>query len=376
MRIPKILTVLTLSTAALFAATTVHALTIDEIIELCNSGYTTADILEFAETLGLDEPLDSEALVRLREEGCDRELALELAAMYGTEEGEEYDREYYDYDYGPSWSRYGTHVSLHAGWGYPSYSYGYWGNQWYSPWWGVGYSCFDPWYWDSWYWDSYCFYPRHRWGYGHNYYGWNHHRYDRRGDYQYRYRYVTAHEKAKKSRARLAYRANASRTAVAKSYQTRANSRLRTTAYKKDGATAYSKSTYRIKDRSENRSTSQAIRKTTRSSSSTGKTYRRDDTGKAKTRSSARTRRLSGAVKKSPGSSSSHYRSTKGSGSYRSTKGSSPTKSTVKTRKSGSSSKSSGSGGGYSRSSSSSSSKSSSSSGGGKSSSSSRSRRR
>jgi|GEM_PF-4951364 len=302
-------TVLALAVFGLLTAAPIYALTIDELIELCQAGYSTEDILEFVETLGLDEPLDSDVLVRLKEEGCADDLAVELLRAYGPDEPAEY--EYvsgYDEPY--------TRVYVYAGWGYPYYGYGDWCRTgWYSPWWGVGVSWYDPWYWDYWYSDYY-YYPYSHWA------RWRFHDY-----YQYRdrywrwgrsdYRHVTAHEKTKKTRGRRIYRTKASpgvgdyraavsRSMVEKSYKSRDAHTTRVKAYAKKDKFRRSKADYYVKDRRSDKTTTSAVRKIRKGTSASGvKTDREGKSKKAKYKSTKKSRTSSGIYKRSSGSSRS-----------------------------------------------------------------------
>jgi len=342
MRIHRFFTVLALNVAALLLASGVQALTVDEIIELCNSGYSTGDILEFVETLGIDEPLDAEALARLEEEGCDRELVEELARISDIDEQYESD---YDYSSGAdNWSRRRTNVYVYAGWGYPYFPYhSAWWCDWSTPWCGTRYVNWDPWYWDSWYWDSYYWHPYHYWAGGHDHGWYRHHEY-RQWDHDYRYRYATAHEKAAKSRAQSAYRAEISRIALEKSYRADTESRRGATAYRKSDIAGSAKSTYRVKSGGEDRSSAKAVRKSSSTKSSAGgSTYQKARTGSSRGEADKGLRIRSGTERKTTGISKSGSRST-GSSTYRRSSG---------TTKSGSTSSTKSPGNGYSKSSSS-----------------------
>jgi len=320
-------TMIVLAGFLLVSGGTVSALTVDEILDLCQAGYSTEDILEFIETLGLDEPLDSDALVRLKEGACDSDLALELVRAYDIDDAEEY-------GYVETYDEPSTRVAVYAGWGYPHYSYYDWWWDSYTPWWGVSYTWYDPWYY-NWYRPYY--YPSHHWAHWNYQSCWDCSRYYYGG--YYGHRSYTAHDKTSRTRTRQAYRSYAandkagdyrtaiSRTAVEKSYRTRAKIASSTSAgYRIKDATARSKAGYRVSKRSG---------ETSRSTMRSGE---RKSTG-----SKVGTRRTTGH-KTSVHRSGTKSRSSSGTSVKRrstgSSKGGSSTKSTT-TRRSGSSGKSS-----------------------------------
>lgn len=321
MRKAAILAVVLAAGLGWFLARPAAALTIDEVIELCKAGYSNEQVLEFVKTLGLDEALDSEALVRLKEEGCNSDLAIQLMREYGEEQEEE----------SPSGGETSSRVYLSAGWGYP-YSWDWCGTDWYSPWWSVRFAWYDPWYWDSWYY-PHSYYPRYHWAwwpYSHDSW-WGDRDWHRGGG---DYRYVTAHEKTYRTRPGLlshtkayadagGYRTRVSRTVMEKSFKSRAGYAARVGAIERSGAGRRSKSEYSIKksapaDRSAVTS-SRSVRKG--STATPGGSYRKSEPGTATRKATPKSRGSSGTVKRSTSSGDSTGRAPGRSHSYRSSSG-------------------------------------------------------
>ncbi len=323
---------LVIAVAAVFAwGAAPQAMTLEDIAELCRAGYTFDEIAEIVETLGLDEPIDSDALVFLAEEGCDRDLGIWLMREFGDEYGRGYDDGYHDDYYDPH-----TNIYIYGGWNWGYYDpWSSWSVGWHTPWWGISYSYYDPWYW--WGWRA----PRYHWtGWYHNWYYWDHHRYYWPHDYRHRYAHYKS-TKTTRQRSRVhsavtgspkSYRATVSDSRVKRavrdySYKTTVRSHSKTTK------SPYSRSTYtRLKgDRSS--SDSRAVKKTTRGtsshksyrkstgSSSRGRSYEPKSSTSTKKRSTTTTRsRSTTTVKKKSGSSQSSGTS---GGSYRRSSGSS-----------------------------------------------------
>jgi len=148
-----------------FAATPVMAMNVDDILELCRAGFEPDRIARIVQVAGMEQPLEASDWSRIKSEGCGDEVVDALLNVLAPVE-EVVDDEAYDS------SQDNVNINLYGDWGTNGwYGSGFWGGR--SPWWGIGYSSYDPW-WDwSWRWhwtgsiwyDPWWFYP-----YGRSYY--------------------------------------------------------------------------------------------------------------------------------------------------------------------------------------------------------------
>jgi len=213
--------------ALLLWAGSAKAMTLQDITELCRAGYSTDEIVEIIGTLGLDETIDSEALIYLSDEGCNSDLGIILLREFGDEYGNS-DDSYYE----PQ-----TNVYIYDDWGWnsPYHRSWNWSIGWHSPWWGVNYSYYDPWYRDWWY------SPGYHWsGWYHDWNYWRPYHYNHHHDYYHGHRYANYTSKSERYRSRShsssvgykkSYRASVSDARVKRATSDRAATRsLRATA--------------------------------------------------------------------------------------------------------------------------------------------------
>ncbi len=151
------------------AASSGYAMTVDDIIQLCQAGFTPDRIARIVDATGLDEPLQASDWARLKQQGCNDQLVdalLEVLVPTDEESGNATNEE------ATSESRQ-DHVNVYfsGGWGWNAgYSgLGYGG---YDPFWSFGWTYWDPygdWYWWNrpgyWYASTWWGYP-----YSHNFY--------------------------------------------------------------------------------------------------------------------------------------------------------------------------------------------------------------
>ncbi|MEW5873642.1 MAG: hypothetical protein AB1752_00495 [Candidatus Zixiibacteriota bacterium] len=147
-----------------------RAMSVDDIIELCKAGFEPDRIASIVEATGLDEPLEAQDWVTLKEQGCDEELvdAL-LAVLVPVEE----DAEDYTGEYGEGFHRAGNaDVNVYLGGGYwnrwNDWWYGGFSIGWYDPYWSIGWTYWDPYWYSTWW--GYRPYTYHYAWWGHPWY--------------------------------------------------------------------------------------------------------------------------------------------------------------------------------------------------------------
>lgn len=163
--------ILTAMALILGLTATTHAMSVDDIIELCRAGFEPERIASIVEATGLDEPIGASDWVRMKEEGCGEELvdAL-LAVLVPVDESEEYTGAT-----GSTYSRSGysdVNVYVHGGYGsrWNNWWYGGFSMGWYDPYWSIGWTYWDP-YWYSTWWGYRPYYYHYAW-WGHPWYGY------------------------------------------------------------------------------------------------------------------------------------------------------------------------------------------------------------
>jgi hypothetical protein len=169
MMMKKLITAISMAAvcAFLLAATpAARAMSVDDILQLCNSGFTADRIARIVEATGMDKPLEASDWARLKSDGCGDEvvdaLLDVLAPATQTEVSDDAidDADNVNVYVRSDWGWNGWYGSLF--WGGPSDPW--WGSRvgWYDPWWGWN-SYYSNWYWNDPWWG----YPYH-----HRYYGY------------------------------------------------------------------------------------------------------------------------------------------------------------------------------------------------------------
>lgn len=180
------------------AVTPAMAMNVDDILELCRAGFEPDRIARIVEAAGLDQPLEASDWSRIKTEGCGDDVVdalLNVLAPVEVEEG--YDDDSYDSESD------NVDINLYGSWGTNGwYGSAFWGG--YAPYWGIGYSWYDPWWEWRWHWtggyswyDPWWCYPHHTRYYCHTWY--NPYNYCH-GNYTGGYYYGGVYERQKASR--------------------------------------------------------------------------------------------------------------------------------------------------------------------------------
>lgn len=135
-----------MTTIFALAASPALAMNVDDILELCRAGFEPDRIARIVEAAGIDQPLEASDWSRIKSEGCGDEVVDALLDVLApVEVEEEYEGETYDSE------RDNVNINLYGDWGTNGwYGSAFWGG--YSPYWGIGYSAFDPWWEWRWHW--------------------------------------------------------------------------------------------------------------------------------------------------------------------------------------------------------------------------------
>jgi hypothetical protein len=158
------------------AASSVWAMTTDDIIELCKAGFSPERIAKIVDATGLDEPLTASDWARLKNEGCDEKLVDALLEVLVPVDSESQGQPAEQAEEG-EFDQPDVNVYVRGGWNWDGWDAGL-GFGWYDPYWSIGWNTWDP-YWYGvgwgypgyWYTNNWWGYPyRHRFGCGPFYY--------------------------------------------------------------------------------------------------------------------------------------------------------------------------------------------------------------
>jgi hypothetical protein len=144
------------------AASSVWAMTTDDIIELCKAGFSPERIAKIVDATGLDEPLNASDWARLKNEGCDEKLVdalLEVLVPVDSNSPEQPSGQAQESES----DNPDVNVYVRGGWNWDGWGAGL-GFGWYDPYFSIGWNTWDPYWYGGWGYPGY-WYANDWWGY-------------------------------------------------------------------------------------------------------------------------------------------------------------------------------------------------------------------